>query len=136
VRIAKKSEESNGVIAMIDLLIKDLEKELTESAADEENGQADYETMMKESAIKRTEDSKALAGKIEAKADVEKSLSDHEQTSKDVSAELMATLQYTVSLHTECDWLLQYFDMRKTARAEEIDSLVKAKAVLSGADYS
>merc|ERR1719242_2292376 len=86
-----------------------------ESEADEKNGQADYETMMKESAIKRTEDSKALAGKVEAKADVEKALSDHETMSKDASAELMATLKYTVSLHAECDWLLQYFDMRKTA---------------------
>merc|ERR1719359_2363142 len=28
---AKKSEESNGVIAMIDLLIKDLDKELTQA---------------------------------------------------------------------------------------------------------
>jgi hypothetical protein len=133
---SKKSEESTGVISMIDLLIKDLDKEMTEAEADEKNGQADYETMMKESAIKRTEDSKALAGKLETKADVEKALSDHDKRNKDASSELMATLQYTASLHLECDWLLQYFDMRKTARAEEIDSLVKAKAVLSGADYS
>jgi len=133
---SKKSEESTGVIAMLDLLIKDLDTELTEAEAEEKNGQADYETMMKESAIKRTEDSKALAGKVEAKADVENALSEHDKRSKDASSELMATLQYTASLHLECDWLLQYFDVRKTARAEEIDSLVKAKAVLSGADYS
>jgi len=133
---SKKSEESSGVIAMIDLLIKDLDKELTEAETDEKNGQADYETMMKESAIKRTEDSKALAGKLETKADVEKALSEHDKRSKDASSELMATLQYTASLHLECDWLLKYFDVRKTARADEIDSLVKAKAVLSGADYS
>merc|ERR1719433_1540125 len=133
---SKKSEESTGVIAMIDLLVKDLDKEMTEAEADEKNGQADYETMMKESAIKRTEDSKALAGKLETKADVEKAMSEHDKKSKDASSELMATLQFEASLHLECDWLLQYFDVRKTARAEEIDSLVKAKAVLSGADYS
>merc|ERR1711957_412616 len=33
---SKKSEESNGVIAMIDLLVNDLTKEMTESKTDEE----------------------------------------------------------------------------------------------------
>merc|ERR1712186_73749 len=68
---ASKSEESTGVIAMIDLLIKDLEKEMTEAETDEKNSQADYETMMKDSADKRTTDSKALTEKGSAKAETE-----------------------------------------------------------------
>ena len=48
----------------------------------------------------------------------------------------MATEKYISSLHGECDWLLQYFDVRKTARTDEIDSLTKAKAILSGASFS
>jgi len=32
--------------------------------------------------------------------------------------------------------LLKYFEVRKEARADEVQSLVDAKAVLSGADYS
>jgi len=50
--------------------------------------------------------------------------------------ELMATMKYISSLHAECDWLLQYFDARKEARAGEVESLKNAKAVLSGADYA
>jgi len=133
---AKKSEESTGVIAMIDLLIKDLDKEMTEAETDEKNGQADYETMMRESAEKRTVDSKTLAEKESAKADLEKALEEHKEVKKDTTSELMATLKYIQSLHTECDWLLKYFDVRKEARTGEIDAIVKAKAVLSGADYS
>merc|ERR1719353_1500159 len=57
----KKSEESGGVIAMIDLLIKDLDKEMTEAKTNEKDSQADYETMMKDSATKRADDSKTLA---------------------------------------------------------------------------
>merc|ERR1719254_36206 len=60
---AKKSEESTGVVAMIDLLIKDLDKELTEAKTEEQEAQADYETMMRVSAEKRTTDSKALSQK-------------------------------------------------------------------------
>merc|ERR1719410_2327056 len=133
---SKKTEESTGVISMIDLLIKDLDKEMTEAKTEETDGQADYETMMKESAEKRVTDSKSLSDKQGAKADTEKSLSDLSTEKKDTTGELFATLKYIQSLHTECDWLMKYFDMRKTARTGEIDSLVKAKAVLSGADYS
>jgi len=133
---ASKSEESVGVIAMIDLLIQDMEKELTEAETDEKNGQADYETMMKDSAAKRTTDSKALTEKGSAKADTQSALEDHSGAKADAGRELMATMKYISTLHGECDWLLQYFDVRKQARADEVDSLKKAKAVLSGADYS
>merc|ERR1719291_1371709 len=49
---AKKGEESTGVIGMIDLLIKDLDTEMTEAETDEKESQKD-ETMMAESAKKR-----------------------------------------------------------------------------------
>merc|ERR1712217_672801 len=133
---ASKSEESTGVMGMIDLLIKDLEKELTEAETEEKNSQSDYETMMKDSADKRTTDSKALAEKGSAKAETEAALEDHSAARADGVKELMAVEKYISSLHAECDWLLQYFDARKEARTGEIDSLKKAKAVLSGADYS
>jgi len=133
---SKKSEESAGVIGMIDLLIKDLDKEMTEAKTEETDAQADYETMMTESAEKRVADSKSLADKQAAKADTEKALADLGTEKKDTTGELFATLKYIQSLHTECDWLMTYFEMRKTARTGEVDSLVKAKAVLSGADYS
>ena len=50
--------------------------------------------------------------------------------------ELGATNQYNSSLHLEYDWLIKYYDMRKEARANEIDTLGKAKAVLNDANYS
>merc|ERR1719343_1206555 len=132
----KKSGESTGVMAMIDLLIKDLEKEMTEAETTEEDAQADYEQMMSDSADKRTADSKSLQEKSSAKAELEGSLEDHKGARTDTAKELMATMEYINSLHMECDWLMQNFDMRKEARAGEVDSLKKAKAVLSGADYS
>merc|ERR1719277_2059252 len=121
---------------MIDLLIADLDKEMTEAETEEKEAQADYETMMSESAAKRTADSKSLTEKGSARADLEAELQSESEGKADAGKEHMATLKYIASLHGECDWLLQYFDVRKQARSGEIDSLVKAKAVLSGADYS
>jgi len=136
VQVSERLQGSNGVIAMIDLLIKDLDKELTEAETEEKDTQADYEQMMKDSAEKRSNDAKALENKDSAKADMEESLQKSKESQKAAGKELGATMQYISSLHAECDWLIQYFDVRKEARASEVDSLTKAKAVLSGADYS
>merc|ERR1719345_556485 len=70
----KKSGESGGVVAMIDLIVKDLDKEMTVAQTEEKDAQGDYETMMKDSAAKRSDDSKALADKQGALADLESSL--------------------------------------------------------------
>merc|ERR1719436_505896 len=133
---SKKSGESTGVIAMIDLLVKDLDKEMTEGKTTEADAQADYQQMMKDMAAKRVEDSQALADKTSAKAGLESDLAALKDEHSATTAELSATLEYIASVHAECDWLLKYFDVRKEARNGEIDSLTSAKAVLSGADYS
>jgi len=132
----KKSGESGGVIAMIDLLVKDLDKEMTVAKTEETDAQGDYETMMKDAAEKRAGDAKTLADKEAALADNQASLEKDTEAKASATQELGATNQYIQSLHNECDWLLQYFGVRKEARTSEIDALGKAKAVLSGADFA
>merc|ERR1719460_1773130 len=91
---------------------------------------------MKDSAEKRATDTQTLADKEKAKAELsaEKEANTDEKTATEKTH--MATLEYISSLHGECDWLLQYFEVRKEARTGEIDSLKTAKSVLSGADFS
>jgi len=133
---AKKSEESNGVLSMIDLLVKDLDTEMTEAEVEEKNAQQEYDSWMADAKKDRTGLSKSLKEKTATKADLEADEENMEDEKKATSAQLMATEKFIGNLHAECDWLVQYFDVRKAARAGEIDSLDKAKAVLSGADYS
>jgi chromosome segregation ATPase len=133
---AKKGEESTGVIAMVDLLIKDLDTEMTEAETEEKESQKEYEAMMAESAKKRADDSKTLADKENLKADLEMELTKLKGTKLAKFKELQATMQYISALHAECDWLMQFFETRKEARNGEIKSLTDAKAVLSGASYS
>merc|ERR1719436_1705866 len=132
----KKSEESGGVIAMMDLLVADLDKEIQVSTTEEKNDAAEYEQTIADSADKRRGDSKALTDKEAAHADLESFLEGNAGDVKGLNRELMGASKYQGSLHAECDWLLKYYDTRKSARADEIDSLGRAKAVLSGADYS
>ena len=41
-----------------------------------------------------------------------------------------------MDIHLDGDWPLQKFDTLKEAQSGEVDDLKKAKAVLSGADFS
>merc|ERR1719321_1372472 len=133
---AKKCEESNGVLSMMDALVRDLDKEMTVAQAEEKDAQGDYETFMADSAEKRAEDSKALTDKEAAKANLEGEIATLKDSKAGAEKDLGAVMEFLSSLHAECDWLLKFFETRKEARASEIDALGKAKAVLSGADYS
>jgi len=121
---------------MLDTLIGDLTKEMTEAETTEKDAQGDYEQTMTDSADKRANDSKTLADKQKAKADTNADMEAHTEEKTATTKTLMATHEYIASLHAECDWLLQYFEVRKEARTGEIDSLTNAKSVLSGADFS
>jgi len=131
-----KTKETSGVIAMIELLVRDLSKEMTEAETDEKHSQEDYVTMTTESSAKRVADSNALAGKMSTLADTEGELGSLKESKTETGNEFMALTRYIASLHSECDWLIQYHDVRKNARSGEIDSLNNAKSVLSGADYA
>merc|ERR1719263_1564741 len=133
---SKKGEESTGVIAMMDTMVADLDKEITEIETEEKENQKEYEQFMDDSAKKRANDAKSIEDKESAKADLESTLVASKEEKAAKTKEAMATAQYLSEVHGDCDWLLSNFDTRKEARAGEIDSLKKAKAVLSGADYS
>merc|ERR1719183_456657 len=121
---------------MVDLLIRDLNKEMDEAKVEEEDAQKEYEEMMDDSAKKRAADTKSIGAKEAAKAEAETGKVSDEKSKMAEFKELTATKQYEGQLHSECDWLMQNFDLRKTMRAEERDNLKQAKAVLSGADFS
>jgi len=133
---AKKGGESGGVIAMMDTMIGDLDKEMQEVEVDEKNAQEEYEQLLKDSADKRSTDSKAIDDKESAKADLEAKLLKDKESKTSTIKEAMATHEFLGDVHADCDWLLSNFEARKQARAGEIDALTKGKAVLSGADFS
>jgi len=102
----------------------------------EKHAQQEYEGMMADSAAKRAADSKSITDKNSEKASTEESLQNEQEAKADATGEHMNTMKEISSLHGECDWLMKYFDVRKQARADEVDSLNNAKAVLNGASFS
>merc|ERR1719272_1918020 len=91
---------------------------------------------MADAGEKRAEDSEGITEKSSAVAENEKMLEEQKLKKKDFQTELMGLMKELYALHGECDWLLKFYEVRKEARVSEIDALGKAKAVLSGADFS
>jgi len=42
---------------------------------------------------------------------------------------------YNGELHQSCDFIMKNFEIRQTARDEEIEALKQAKSILSGAKF-
>lgn len=132
----KKSEGSSGVLQMLETLKKDIQLEMVEMEAEEKDSQKDYEEFIKDSAEKRQSCAKSITEKESARSEAESALTETTQAHKGKTTEMMNTDKIIMDLHGDCDWLLKNFDVRKTARAGEVDALNKAKAILSGADFS
>merc|ERR1719205_253665 len=115
-------------------MISDVDKEIVESKVEENNAQKEYETLIGDSAMKRRRDSKSLGEKESAKADLEGALQHMAKEEKSTKFEVVSTAESLKDLHMECDWLRGNFQVRKEARAGEIDALKNAKALLSGAE--
>jgi len=131
----KAGEESGGVMSMLDILMADLAKGMTEAETNEKEAQKEYEQFIADSADKRAGDGKSISDKEGNKVELEANTLKMEQDRKGKMAESMAKMEAIQGLHQECDWLVKNYDVRKQARASEIENLNNAKAVLSGADY-
>jgi chromosome segregation ATPase len=134
VQTQKSGEAATGVMAMMDTLVAELEKETTVAEGNEKDAQSDYEKFMADSKTMRITNSKLVEDKTAAKADAIGATETHEGNLGVAQKKLKGAQDQLGALHQDCDWLLSNFDSRNEARADEIESLKKAKAVLSGAD--
>merc|ERR1719331_1110924 len=131
----KNSGGNNAITEMMNMLMGDVEKTITEMKTNEKDAQEDYESFIADSADKRAEDPKAITDKEGSLAELEGELLSNQEALKAKKYELMDVEKYIMELHKECDWIIKNYDLRKSARAGEVDSLKNAKATLSGADY-
>lgn len=132
----KKSEASSGIIAMINNLKRDLEVDIQKSKSDDEADQKEYETLMSNSAEKRSTDAQALETRVAEAVTHQEGIQKNEEEQRGAADELDAVKTIQANLATECTETLQNHAARKKARATEVDALNNAKAVLAGADYA
>merc|ERR1719313_274802 len=129
----KKSSGSGGVIGLMKMIVHELDMDIQDAEHDEKSAQKDYTELMQESQEARAQDSKSITSKEAAKAQPSTKLANMNEQKRSTSEELLLVQRYIGQLHQQCDFVLQNYEERKAARAEETDALTSAKAMLSGA---
>merc|ERR1719311_954256 len=133
---SKKEGKSNGVIGLMDMLLKELQDGITSAEFEEETAQKDYERLMSDSQASRAKMADSITTKEAAKAELDSKIVDTKEKKASLETELTNIKQYLVQLHADCDFIIENFDMRKAARENEVEGLKNAKSVLSGANFS
>jgi len=131
----KKNAASGGVMSMIQQIISDAKAMEAETIRAEEDAQKAYEDFVKETNASIEAKSKAIVNKSELKAKAETDLVETKEAKEAVMLELEQLSNYNAQLHQSCDFVLKNFDLRQTARDEEVEALRQAKAILSGAKF-
>jgi len=128
-----RTKQGGGIMALMDEMKHDLELELAELKHDEEESQADFDKLTEESQKSIKQKKKEITGRQEAKARVDEKIDIQTNVKKGYDEEVESIDAKLTALHGQCDFLLDNYDERKKARAQEIEGLSKSSAVLQGA---
>jgi len=120
---------------MIEEIINDAKAMEAEAIRSEEDAQKAYEDFVKETNASIEAKSKEIVNKSEEKAKTENELVETKESKEAVMLELEQLSNYNAELHQSCDFIMKNFEVRQTARDEEIEALKQAKAILSGAKF-
>jgi len=131
----KKAGGATGAMGLLEMIIKESASTERQAVEDEQEAQTDYESFMKDSFASINALTAEITDKSEqlAKADGKNTLA--ETDLKNTQDDIYNLGDYNRELHRRCDYLLDNFDVRQSARAEEIDSLDQGMAMFSGAKF-
>jgi len=131
----KKSAASAGVMDLIQSIITDAKAMEAETTRDEEDAQKAYEDFVKTSNDSIEAKKREITSKTAEKAKAEADLVEAKDSRNKVVLELEQLSNMNAQLHSSCDFILKNFDLRQTARDEEVQALRQAKDILSGAKF-
>jgi len=128
----KESSGGSLVIGLMEQIVEDSKTAEAETAAAEQAAQTAYSEFVNdsESAIRGL--NKAIEEKTKVKAQTEVERSDEESAKLNTEDKLESLEAFAADMHAQCDFVLKNFDVRQTARLQEIEALGNVKVLLSG----
>jgi len=127
-----KNAGGGGAVGLLTQIMGDAKVLEAEAIKDEQNAQQTYEKMIKGTNDSIASKQNAIVNKSQDKAKAEQDLGNSKTDLEQESAELTTLGNAKGDLKIRCDYLLKNFEVRQQARAEEIEALQQAKAILSG----
>merc|ERR1712187_709298 len=116
----KKNAASGGVMSMIQQIISDAKAMEAETISSEEDAQKAYEDFVKDTNASIEAKSKEIVNKSDVKAKTESDLVTTKDSKEATMLELEQLSNYNAQLHQSCDFVMKNFEVRQTARDEEV----------------
>merc|ERR550514_380801 len=132
----EKNAAGGGVMGMIQNVINESKALEAEAIRGEEQAQKAYEEFVMDTNNSVEQKSKDLVGKAEDKGKTEGALVETKQEFDSTMGELEDLYNENADLHKSCDFIMKNFEIRQTARDEEIEALKQSIAMFSGASFS
>jgi len=131
-----KSSSSGGVLQLLSMIIADTGRTIDEMRSSENESQADYAANVAATTDSIQAGRAAIAEKEKQNATGKGEQSETEEAQLANGQSLDKLSELLSGIHGQCDFVIKYFDIRQKSRAEEMDAIEEAKAILSGADFA
>merc|ERR1719335_540616 len=132
----EKNKKSGGVMGMIQGIIDESAGLEAEAIRAEEDSQKAYEEFVMDTNDSVEEATKSIVSKSDMKAKAEAEKVENETELEATMGEIESLMSENADLHKSCDFTLKNFDVRQSAREDEIEALKQALAMFSGASSS
>lgn len=120
------------MVNLLETILADAKNMEKDATRDESDAQAAYEGFVKETNSDIEAKQRDIVDRSEAKARAEGDVTVNTGSLNGAITELGQLAQYAANLHTACDFVVKNFEIRQTARDQEVEALKQAKAILSG----
>jgi len=135
-KAAAPNAASGGVMGMMQTIIDDAKAMEAEAIRGEEDSQKAYEDFVKDTNDSVDAKTADITNKSEEKAKAEGDKVESESERDGVMGEIEGLANENADLHKSCDFVLKNFELRQSARGDEMDALKQALAMFSGASFS
>merc|ERR1719453_12884 len=126
----KKNDNAGGVMQLLADIISDAEATEAEMKISEQKAQEEYAGFVSATTSSIEADRQAIESAEESTAAAKGEKSETEEAQLANDGELKKLNELLTGIHTDCDWIMKYFDIRQKSRKDEMNAIEEAKAIL------
>merc|ERR1719197_912127 len=125
----------NLIVSMLLSIIGESEDVEKKALNAENEARKAYEEYITDSNASNSAASASITSKTGEMAQADKDKIQATESRDATIQDLLLLGEHNAALHQDCDFLIKNFDVRQSARSDEIESLANAKAIFSGANF-
>jgi len=131
-----KTESANGIVAIMEMIHADIEKDITKAEAENTKAQTEFDTFKEDSETQVSTLQTATDDLGGTKGEKEDDITSEKQERIAQKDQMTIAINKIKDATAGCDYIMLNYMVRLTNRQNEIDGLTKAKAILQGGEFA